>query len=376
LVSIIIPAYNRAHIVRQTVDSVLAQTYAHFEAIIVDDGSTDNTREVLASYTDPRVRYFYKHNGGLSSARNFGLSVANGEYIAFLDSDDVWHPWKLAAQVEIFRRHPSVGLVWTDMSSFTDDGTILEERHIRTYYSAYREVDITRQCQRGGKLADLIGNGAPDALAECPYYIGNIFDTMFLGNMVHPPTAIVRRARLQESGPFDPEVTGAGAEDYHFYFRVAEHGAVSFLDAPSTLYRVHPTQMSTLNGLREARGNLSVIQHWLVRHPPNLPASTVRQRLARAHAWVATEELSARNPRAATPHFWRSLRYQLGQPSAVALLALSLLPAGTLDQLRNLRRAARRMNHGPLVGILLYVASDPDMLDQALWCLRQLGSES
>jgi len=126
-VSVIIPAYNRANIVRETVDSVLRQTYAQFEVIVVDDGSTDNTREVLATYRDPRVRYFYKTNGGLSSARNFGLSAATGEYIAFLDSDDVWRPWKLSAQVEIFRRHSDVGMSWSDMSSFTDDGTILDE---------------------------------------------------------------------------------------------------------------------------------------------------------------------------------------------------------------------------------------------------------
>src|SRR5947207_15233453 len=88
LVSVIIPSYNRANILGETLDSVLAQSYTEFEAIVVDDGSTDRTPDVVAEYTDPRVRYFYKPNGGLSSARNFGLQLANGEFIAFLDSDD------------------------------------------------------------------------------------------------------------------------------------------------------------------------------------------------------------------------------------------------------------------------------------------------
>ncbi|HZF73410.1 MAG TPA: glycosyltransferase family A protein, partial [Gemmatimonadaceae bacterium] len=90
LISIVIPCYNRAHIVRETIDSVLAQTYRNFEVILIDDGSTDNTREVVSSYDDRRIRYFYKANGGLSAARNSGLDSARGEFVAFLDSDDVW----------------------------------------------------------------------------------------------------------------------------------------------------------------------------------------------------------------------------------------------------------------------------------------------
>src|SRR5206468_4406731 len=120
LVSIVIPCFNRADIVGDTIDSVLAQTYVNFEAIIVDDGSTDNTREIISGYDDRRLRYVYKLNGGLSSARNSGLELARGEFIAFLDSDDVWQSWKLEAQVEIFRRHPEAGLIWSDMSTFTN----------------------------------------------------------------------------------------------------------------------------------------------------------------------------------------------------------------------------------------------------------------
>ena len=100
LVSVIIPTFNRADIIRETLDSVLAQTYSNFEAIVIDDGSADRTRAVVSAYRDPRIKYSYKENGGLSSARNAGLDLARGEFIAFLDSDDVWHSWKLAAQVD------------------------------------------------------------------------------------------------------------------------------------------------------------------------------------------------------------------------------------------------------------------------------------
>lgn len=92
LFSIIIPSYNRAYILKRTLASVLNQTYTHFECIVVDDGSTDNTKELLSSYTDRRLRYVYQHNAERSAARNNGIQHAQGEYICFLDSDDEYLP--------------------------------------------------------------------------------------------------------------------------------------------------------------------------------------------------------------------------------------------------------------------------------------------
>ena len=102
LVSVIIPTYNRAEIIEEAVDSVLAQDYKDFELIVVDDGSTDNTSEVLATYGDD-IRVLYQENKGVSAARNRGISEAAGKLIAFLDSDDLWMPQKLTTQVEFFR---------------------------------------------------------------------------------------------------------------------------------------------------------------------------------------------------------------------------------------------------------------------------------
>jgi glycosyltransferase involved in cell wall biosynthesis len=97
LVSVIIPTYNRAYCLGATVDSALAQTHCEVEVLVVDDGSSDHTREfVLDQYRhEPRVRYLYQENTGVSGARNHGLRAAQGDFIAFLDSDDLWLPWKL-----------------------------------------------------------------------------------------------------------------------------------------------------------------------------------------------------------------------------------------------------------------------------------------
>lgn len=104
-VTVIIPTYNRAHLVKDAVESVLNQTYQDFELIVIDDGSTDNTKEVLAVYKD-KLTYIYQENQGRSSARNHGIKLAQGEYIAFLDSDDVWFPDKLERQVPVLESAP------------------------------------------------------------------------------------------------------------------------------------------------------------------------------------------------------------------------------------------------------------------------------
>ena len=105
LVSVIIPTYNRAMRCKTAVESVLSQTHENVEVIVIDDGSRDNTREVICGM-DGRVRYIYQSNAGVSAARNRGLEEATGDYIAFLDSDDSWLPWKLEAQLSTLRAFP------------------------------------------------------------------------------------------------------------------------------------------------------------------------------------------------------------------------------------------------------------------------------
>jgi glycosyltransferase involved in cell wall biosynthesis len=361
LVSVIVPCFNRADIVGETIDSLLRQTYTELEVIVVDDGSTDDTRRVIASYADERLRYFYKPNGGLSAARNYGLALARGEFIAFLDSDDLWRDWKLESQMRLFDRHLEVGMIWSDMSTFTTGDAIISARHLRDYYSAYEAVEFERHHRPVGVLSDLIQDPSPD-VASSPYYIADIFQHMFNGNLVHPSTAIVRRGRLRESGPFEPEVTGQGGEDYHFYFRICSKGQVAFLDAPTTLYRIHASQLSTCNRLKEAHGNLSVITHWVNRKPDGLPPVTVRNSLANAHAWLGAEELNAGNPRAAAAHLWKSLTLRRTHGSTLRLFLISMLPTSVADVVRSVRRGVRHAMVRRLTVFLLLIIDEFDTL--------------
>src|SRR5262245_27222824 len=139
LVSVVIPSYNRAYCIAKTIDSVLAQTHRNVEVIVADDGSKDDTRSVIErTYGhDARVRYVQQTNQGVSAARNCGLREARGEYIALLDSDDVWLPWKLEAQLRCLDALPKAGMVWTDMSAVNPAGEVLYPRYLAKFYTAY-----------------------------------------------------------------------------------------------------------------------------------------------------------------------------------------------------------------------------------------------
>jgi len=122
LVSIVVPCYNHGHYLGQAIASVLAQTYSNYEIIVVDDGSQDDTRSVVERFGSPKIRYLFQENRGRSNARNAGLAVASGDYIAFLDSDDFYLPEKLALQIDFLQQHPEFGMIYTSAYCIAEDG--------------------------------------------------------------------------------------------------------------------------------------------------------------------------------------------------------------------------------------------------------------
>ncbi len=113
-VSVIIPTYNRRALLTEAIDSVLRQTFQDFELVVVDDGSTDGTRDAVISFDDPRVRYLFQTNAGVAAARNWGVASSRAPLIAFLDSDDTWMPEKLRVQVDYLERNPHISLCQTE----------------------------------------------------------------------------------------------------------------------------------------------------------------------------------------------------------------------------------------------------------------------
>lgn len=140
-VSVITPTFNRGHLIGEAIQSVLEQNSRDFEIIVVDDGSTDGTADVVKSFSDERVKYIYQENRGRSNARNHALNIAAGRYIAFLDSDDLYLPGKLELQVAYLDTHPEVGMVYTSAYCMNEEGTLLSDSY-RASVSGWIYKDI------------------------------------------------------------------------------------------------------------------------------------------------------------------------------------------------------------------------------------------
>jgi len=206
LVSVVIPCYNAAPWIRQTVESALGQNYSAVEVIVVDDLSHDDSRAILRSFQD-RIRLIENPvNLGVSASRNAAVAAARGAYIAFLDHDDLWHPDKLKRQMELFARDESLGLVFSD---------------------AYYET-LTGKRWRSFEV---------DAPAR-----GRVFGKMLYHNFVLCLTTIVSKRALDQIGLFNGEFRCA--EDYDLFLRVAEQFAVDYVDAPLATYRIHDKNFS------------------------------------------------------------------------------------------------------------------------------------
>ncbi len=212
-VSIIVPTYNRAYIIERALQSILNQTYADFETIVVDDASTDNTCEIVQSIKDDRIRYIrHERNRGAAAARNTGITAGEGEYVAFLDSDDEWLPEKLEEQMAVFKNISSkVGVVYT--------GMLRIEGNNRTYIP--------------------------------PAYVrptqGNIYYSIVLNPiLVHTPTVLIRRDCLTKVGLFDENFQAS--EDTDLWIRVAKHYNFIFIDKPLVINYVMPDSLARKPG--------------------------------------------------------------------------------------------------------------------------------
>ena len=150
LVSIILPTYNRERWIEASVRSALNQTYKNIELIVVDDGSTDDTKNILSNIDDPRLHYIYQPNRGRSNARNHALLWAKGYYVSFLDSDDLYLPDKIACQVDYLRKNPGTGMVYTSAHCIGENGEGINYEYIADrsgliyrYIAFFKPVTIT-----------------------------------------------------------------------------------------------------------------------------------------------------------------------------------------------------------------------------------------
>jgi GT2 family glycosyltransferase len=340
LVSVVVPTFDRAYCLEATLRSALAQSHAALELVVVDDGSTDGTEALVRALqeADRRVRYHRQDNRGVAAARNAGLRLAGGEYVAFLDSDDLWRPWKLELQLLALRRVPEAGMVWTDMEAIDPDGRVLFERYLRRMYSAYRLYPPERLFARHLEPEQWLppGSGLPPA----HLHAGDVYSAMIMGNLVHTSTVLLRRDWALRAGGF-PEENRSG-EDYDFHLRTCELGPVAFIDLPTTSYRRGLADRLTRPELEFelARNALRTLEGALARDAGRIatPRRMIRAARAEANRWVGGIHFGAGRFREATPYLAASLRQVPGQPMVLAQWLVSRLPPAVARRVVSLRR--------------------------------------
>ena len=202
LVSVMMPTYNNAKYIKQAIESIYAQNYENIEIIVIDDGSTDDTKEIVKQYKD--IKYFYIEHKGISFARNVALEKSKGEYIAFLDSDDYWLPEKLNTQIQYFKENSDCEIVFTKYENF------FEDEKLKTNKRAMHEKIMEK----------------------------------FLKQYL--PSSIIKKELFEKYGNFDENFSGV--EDTEFLYRIKKNGVNISYIIPNVLYvrRIHG-QNVTLN---------------------------------------------------------------------------------------------------------------------------------
>jgi glycosyltransferase involved in cell wall biosynthesis len=226
LVSVVIPAYNRGSLIRKTIESVINQSYANLEILVVDDSSVDNTADVVAAMDDSRIRYFrHDINKGAPAARNTGILHSRGEFIAFLDSDDTWDREKIREQLDVMiSAGPDVALV----------------------YAGIRKVNPDGEC---------VG-------IKKPVYRGRIFSRLLRDNVIGSTSAPLIRVQVlkEDVGGFDESLPSR--QDYDLWLRISRKYAVEYVSRPLVDYLVHDDRISANSEWRIRGSKLILEKYW------------------------------------------------------------------------------------------------------------------
>jgi len=307
-VSVVIPTYNYARYVPEAIDSVLAQSFEGLEVIVVDDGSTDRTAEILRAFGG-QLRDIRQEHRGLSAARNTGIRAARGQYVAFLDSDDLWLPEKVSLQVARLDAEPEVGLVYGE-ALFFDDST---------------PATLTPHSHFG------------------PHPSGRILSWLVRQNVIPSPTPMVRRELFERVGLFDE--TLSACEDWDMWIRIARVCEIAYVNRVLAKKRQHQENMS-LDSERLMTNGLRVLEKTFSAPDPSQELHGLRRRaFGRSYAdfglhrfHVGRYDQARRDLICAVTLDPRLLFYQ----NTAAVLSTCLLGSAAARKLHALKRAMRR----------------------------------
>ena len=271
LVSVVTASYQMAQYVCSAVDSVLAQDYPHVEVIVVNDGSTDNTRDRLAKYDgNERVTVIHQENQGQTVAKNNGLAAARGEYVGFCDADNIWRPRKLTKQVPLLQANPRIGVVYGDIHLIDGEGKSLPRLNTRRYS-------------------------------------GRITAKLLIDNFVTFNTTLVPRRILEDVGGFDESLRMA--IDYNLWLNISLNHEFLYVDEPLVDYRIWGGQMSHRTGER-MENFFRLLENFLKENPGVVTPSEARRAWAHSYTTRGLWLGQAKRKREAWQDFFRAFSYR------------------------------------------------------------------
>lgn len=301
MISVIIPSYNSDKYIGEAIRSVLRQTCTDYEIIVIDDGSTDRTREIIEN-NFPKVRYFYIPNQGVSRARNYGIQMARGEFIAFLDADDLWLPEKLEKQLNVFNADKELMLVFTEHQVFDANG----------FWKA-----------KSSKKKRLMR--------------GDVVKNIFLYSHVTTSTVTVRRHAFQETGFFEEDLKAA--EDDNLWMRIALKFRIHLLDEVLVHYRWTENSLSrsAINLLAGVLKNVELIENKYPELRKRLGRSNIRRKKSEIYSSQGYHLFSSGDYTMARRYYLRSI---VLYPNINRLMYcfFSNFPPSIIEKIRDMKR--------------------------------------
>lgn len=317
-ISVVIITYNHADHIGAAVDSVLAQSYTEFEIVVIDDGSTDQTPEVMAGYGD-RVRYLRQVNQGRGAARNSGITAASHEWIAFLDSDDLWETDKLAKQVAAVGKYPEIDVLVTNACWFNEN-EIVKPDYFRTMTLLWRQ-----SVKRNGTLAVFAESAYPLFLDE---------------NFVNLSSVMVRKSALVAAGMFDASLQRC--QDRDLWLRMAREYRFAFIDEILVRSRQHSlhdgpqTDVPLVSRIQLFEKALKADTEWEQRY-----SSRLRRRIGHSYFNLGRFQFFVHNDfERARVNLDLGRRYGYHSLTGLLLYLASFLP---VDLVKSLRRLKHRL---------------------------------
>jgi glycosyltransferase involved in cell wall biosynthesis len=307
-VSVIIPTYNSARFIGEALQSVFDQTLKDYELIVVDDGSTDPTKQVIERYGN-KIRYVFQQQGGPAKARNRGIGDSLGRYIAFLDADDVWLPLKLEKQVCTFHRCPELAMVFTENSIFNESGV----------------------CRTS------LGKG--ERLMK-----GDVVKNIFLHSGVVTSTVMVRSEIFDKIGLFEEELRLA--EDDNMWVRIAANCEIALINEPLVRYRIHPNEI-TSDKMRLMESVKTNIRLLLQRDEKvrEIIEKVIPLRLSFVEFGLGYEHFRNQKFGEARRAFARGIRCHMWNWRNYVYLLLSLLPEPLIQTVRWIKKRSLTLCH-------------------------------